>query len=313
MPKFFQATIITLGLLAFVSFLAPLPSAQAQRPDRRGGILRNDSVELKTRSFATPFTPSIRPSLAAPAPTKIKSRNLPPITPRGTKESIIGTDERIQVVATAAYPNSAIVYLEVSFPNGDGSCTGWMIGTHTLATAAHCVYLSNFGGWATAIKVFPGRSGDVTPFGSFDADNWFIKRKWTKKEKPKFDFAAVNLSTDIAQTVGTFGFAFNQENSFWEAYPLTVRGYPGDKPTATLWTMDGTLGEITNTRFFYALDTTGGQSGSPAFGSVGTDCDPCGLGIHTYGVGGAWTQNSATRITSQVFNFLNSVITQPKP
>lgn len=311
MRKFFQAISIALGLLAFLLLVAPLPLAHAQRPDSRAKMLRNDGAELKTRSFANLFTPSIHPSLAAPAPTKVKSRKLPPILPRGSTESIIGTDERVQVTNTAAYPNSAIVYLEVSFPNGDGSCTGWMIGPHTLATAAHCVYLSGFGGWATNIKVFPGRSGDITPFGSYDASHWFVKKKWTKKEKTKFDFAAVNISTDIAQTVGTFGFAYNQENSFWQAYPLTVRGYPGEKAIATLWTMDGTLDAITKTRFFYPIDTTGGQSGSPAYGAIGADCNPCGFGIHTYGVGGGWTQNSATRITSGVFNFLNSVITQP--
>lgn len=304
------AAALALALLAIVSFLAPVPDVTAQRP-HRSTMLRNDGVEIKTRTFSRPFTPSLRPSLPAPAPTTVNSRHLSPITVKGNSESIIGTDERVQVTDTAAYPNSAIVYLEIEFPQGAGSCSGWMIGPHTLATAGHCVYMSALGGWATSIQVYPGRSGNVTPFGSFSATQWYVKKKWTKKEKPKFDFAAVNLATDIAATVGTFGFAYNDDNSFWTEYPLTVRGYPGEKPTATLWTMDGAIGSINKTRTFYAIDTSGGQSGSPAFGILGAECDPCGFGIHTYGTSSAWTLNSATRITGSVFNFLNSVILQP--
>lgn len=186
-----------------------------------------------------------------------------------------------------------------------------MIGPRTLATAAHCVYLKDLGGWATGIEVYPGRSGNVAPFGSYAASNWFIKKKWSKKEKPKFDFAAVNLSSDIAETVGTFGFAYNQDNEYWNEYPITVRGYPGEKPNATMWTMDGSIGGLNDTRYFYAVDTSSGQSGAPVYGVIPDLCDPCGFGIHTYGVSETWSLNSATRITGSVFNFLNSVIVQP--
>lgn len=311
MFKVLQYIILALGLLAAVSFLTPTPNAAAQRPARKGTMLRNDGVELKTRSFPNPITPAIHPTRNAPAPTTTKPRNLLPITVQGTRESIIGADERVKITNTAAYPNSAIAFLEIQFPDGAGSCTGWMIGPHTLATAAHCVYLQDLGGWATAIQVYPGRNGNVTPFGSYIAGQWFIKKKWSKREKPKFDFAAINLSANIAQSVGTFGFAYNQDNNYWVEYPVTVRGYPGDKAYATLWTMDGTISSVNDTRDFYAIDTTAGQSGSPAYGVIPNTCDPCGFGIHTYGISEAWTLNSATRITGAVFNFLNSVITQP--
>lgn len=118
MHKLLPAAFLAFGLLAVVSALAPFRNAAAQRPTRNGVMLRNDGIELKTRSFSKPFTASIRPTLDAPASITVKTGSVLPITLKGSKESIIGTDDRVQVADTAAYPNSAIAYLIVQFPDG---------------------------------------------------------------------------------------------------------------------------------------------------------------------------------------------------
>ncbi len=51
-------------------------------------------------------------------------------------ESIIGTDERVRVKNTLAFPGSATVLIRQF---GRLHCTGWMVSKDTLMTAGHCV------------------------------------------------------------------------------------------------------------------------------------------------------------------------------
>jgi len=307
--------ILAFAVIALLWLLTPTHSTFAKGSQRGNKMVRNDGAVVSIQNFARHILPNTKPTVNTRKNIKVPAKNLQPIQMGGMEsvsgaESVIGEDGRTQVLDTTAYPNSAIVYLEINFPLGAGSCSGWMIGPHTIATAGHCVYLADLGGWATSITAYPGRNGLLAPFGSYDAEHWYAKKKWINREKPKFDFAAINIGTDIATTVGTFGFAYNADDTFFQERSITVRGYPGDKPEATLWTMDGAIAQVNPTRFFYEIDTAGGQSGSPMYGNWGSECDPCGFAIHTYGVGGTWTLNSATRITSSVFNFLNTAITQ---
>ncbi|GIN26550.1 hypothetical protein J31TS2_31300 [Bacillus licheniformis] len=59
----------------------------------------------------------------------------------------------------------------------------------------------------------------------------------------------------------------------------------------------------------YAMDTYGGQSGSPVFeqSSSRTNCSgPCSLAVHTNGVYGGSSYNRGTRITKEVFDNLTN-------
>ncbi|HEY5997684.1 MAG TPA: trypsin-like serine protease [bacterium] len=233
-------------------------------------------------------------------------------------ESIIGVDSRLRVGTTTTYPSRAIVYLYVVFPNTAAySCTGWMIGPRTVATAGHCVYSAGDGGWATSIKAYPGRNGSTAPYGYRWGYRVFSPPGWTGSASQFYDYGAIQLAgTAIGNTTGWFGFRWQTSNSF-PGY-FTVRGYPGDKIgtlAATMWTMNGAVlagGTPTTTygkKLWYLMDTYGGQSGSPIYQTWGGQC--CyGVGIHAYGAA-AWPgptppYNSGTRITSAVFaNLLN--------
>jgi glutamyl endopeptidase len=75
-----------------------------------------------------------------------------------------------------------------------------------------------------------------------------------------------------------------------------VTGYPGDKPTGSMWGMFGTTTSDSDD-IFYTLDTAGGQSGSGVL-----DTNRIVRGIHTNGVYPGSPTNQGTRITSTVFN-----------
>lgn len=292
--------MVLLALLA----LTPLPIARAAADDP-GQMVRNDGARFDIPTAKSAYLPSHAVNAEASKRTdqKIQAKNLPPLGTKGT-ESVIGPDGRTPVTATTTFPNSAIAMLEVYFPGGSGSCTGWFIDANRLVTAAHCLYDNSLGGFAFDIDVYPGRDGVVAPYGIFSAGNWYVTSKWMDTASPKFDYGVITLNSNIGDTVGWFGVKPQTTSDVLLDHKLKVRGYPGDKPYGTLWNMGGKIERVNKTRFFYSIDTFGGQSGSPAYGKNGKDCNPCVFGVHTYGIGGGWTTNSASRITLKAYNFI---------
>ena len=209
-------------------------------------------------------------------------------------ESIIGTDNRYQITGTTTYPYSAIVHITSSI----GGCTGWLIGSNTVATAGHCVYGSS--GWATNVRVYPGRNGSSTPYGSCGYTRLNTVSGWVNSRSPEYDYGAIKLNCTVGNSTGWFGFR-------WQSASLTgqasyISGYPGDKPYGTQWRSNDSIRITETRRLFYANDTYGGHSGSPVWNG-GASCSPCGIAIHAYGVGSNG-YNGGTRITEAVFNNL---------
>jgi glutamyl endopeptidase len=221
-------------------------------------------------------------------------------------ESVIAPDGRTRVTATTTFPNRAIAYLVVHFSGGStGSCTGWFIGPRTVVTAGHCVYDTATNKWATSITVYPGRNGTTAPYGSTTSHKLFSVTGWTSSHSSNYDYGAIQTNAALGNTVGWFGYRWQSSNSFPGSH--TVRGYPGDKPSGQLWTMNGGVTHVNTYRLWYNIDTYGGQSGSPFYSFwTGSGCKTnCyyGVGIHTYGTSvSPYFGNSATRIREAVFN-----------
>lgn len=240
----------------------------------------------------------------------------PPVSGESASaESVIGADGRIKVNATTAYPNRAIAYLLITWQNNaQGSCTGWFIGPNDVATAAHCIFNTASGaahGYAKSIVVYPGRNGASAPFGATTMKKKWVGPGWTTTGNPAYDYGVIQTTSALGNTVGWFGFRWQASNSFPGIY--TIRGYPGDKPGGTMWTMNGAITGVNASRLWYSIDTFGGQSGSPVYhkfdgSDPGTTPECCyGIGFHTYGTSVPPNfGNSATRITQAVFNRLVS-------
>jgi len=251
---------------------------------------------------------SVRPTVVPPHPEAVPLEidydgNLIAIpTALARTESVIDTDERRQVTDTTVFPYRAIVSLIAYFPTGTGICTGFFMDADTLATAGHCVYNADWGGWATGIVAYPGRNGGTAPYGLAYATYIFATSGWTANGDHRYDYGAIKLDTALGNTVGWLGYGVKLDENVVKKN-VRIFGYPGDKPAGTMWGTRRDIKGVEAQKLYYKIDTYGGQSGSPVYGKLSNTCQTCAFGIHAYGIG---TEpypgsNSGTRVSDSVF------------
>jgi len=217
-------------------------------------------------------------------------------------EVVLGNDDRVKVSAgdMTKNPYRQIAALRIEAQTGALFVgTGWFIGPRALATAGHCVYLHDEGGWPKSIDVIPAKSGPTEPYGHLKATRFRATDGWTEGLKQDFDYGVVLLDGDEAgKRAGWF------EVDVVDAIEgdANISGYPADRDNANFQYFHARpLKRTTDTRLVYDIDTFGGQSGSPIWIDTKED-GVIAVGVHT--TGGA-TGNSGTRINSDVIeNFV---------
>lgn len=222
---------------------------------------------------------------------------------REALEVVIGRDDRIRILSTTSYPWRAICSLRMRTKTGKNYIgTGWFVSPRTVITAGHCVYFHNEGGWASEIRVMPGRNGSSLPYGSCLASSFRSVTGWTRNKGRNYDYGAIILPSNcrLGARTGYFGYAYMGDNSLRNKY-LNLSGYPGDKPSGTQWYHCRRVKSLTSRTIVYDIDTAGGQSGSPVW--YIRDGQRYAVGIHT---NGHTSGNSATRIVKPVFDNIKS-------
>ncbi|CAN5388888.1 hypothetical protein BH23CHL1_BH23CHL1_13900 [soil metagenome] len=185
---------------------------------------------------------------------------------------VIGTDERVRISPTNVRPYQSIAYLE-AWDDDTGrafTCTATFIGPKTLLTAAHCLWIDEFGGWPSGVAIAPGKDGDDNPFGVEFADKLWVPNGWkdatgNSAERFKWDFALVTLaSATPGETVGALGIGvFSGATLQSEDFNPVTSGYPGDKQWGTQWTStQPSFDKIDATHLQNSIDAFQGQSGS---------------------------------------------------
>ncbi len=181
--------------------------------------------------------------------------------PRG----LIGGDDNRQIAH--GYENTGIVSVN--------DASGFIVGNHQIATAAHCVYDNN--GFLSSITVKTyDRTGEPTgveltvaevhiPTG-YPGSNYY---------DATYDYALITVTEDLSDYVHfEIGNCYNMTNSEAGSIPLHVTGIPAEignglntsNSTKTLYTHQGSVYGNSNTSVLcYAIDTSGGQSGSPVY------------------------------------------------
>lgn len=220
-------------------------------------------------------------------------------------DSVIGTDDRVQITGTTNPPWRWIVRLEITAATGNYRCSGFFAGPRIVATAGHCLYNYQFGGnrWAGSVRVIPGKNGTSEPFGSQTVTTSWIYSVdgWVNRADSRYDYGWILLPDDsLHDKVGSFGLGVFADAGL-QGLLVNLAGYPGDKPSGTLWTHSDVIVGVTANQVSYRIDTSAGQSGSPVWAFAAGVRQV--VGIHTLAVGGpgcALGANCGTRITMEV-------------
>lgn len=325
---------LLLGIVLCLSFVLPLYAID-------GTIIADDNATLVTPTLEANAIPTNAAAVAHNLSTNQTyyyhvNGNLLPTSANGSisepgssteavaPDAIIGTDDRLIVRPNkmTTNPYYAIAYLSITFPNGEGSGTATMISPNAAITAAHVLYDSSKGGWATSIEVSPAIYGSeflpTRPYGYSMATELVISVPYYETEISEYcDWGVIRLSDNIA-TSNFLGFQYVSLNATYDVNPvaITISGYPYDlnntlatinqyrdtnfidlDESSTIICSNNT--SYDNRTFYYIIDATGGQSGSPLlYYNNGTYQI---IGVHSRGNS---SSNKGFGLTYQVFNFL---------
>ncbi|MGF1445958.1 MAG: trypsin-like serine protease [Pikeienuella sp.] len=218
-------------------------------------------------------------------------------------ESVFGSDDRLAVGDTTAFPWAAIGRVAVSTANGMFFGTGFLIGPQHMLTAGHVVESDLYGGdgRAQAITVAFGQAGSLKPFAEVEALDFRTPEGWSAGQDSAQDWALVTLDRSIGAAIGSFDLA---APSAPVGETVTLAGYPGDLGGTDLYAAAGEIAAADAERLYYAgtLDTEGGMSGAPIWRSFPSSGRREAVGVHAAGAvdpEAPGAQNSGTRLTPE--------------
>jgi len=170
----------------------------------------------------------------------------------------------------AAWPYSAVVYIESTFPNGAiYAGSGVVVGDNDVLTVSHLVYDQASGGVASQVVVTPGRDGASSPYGQFVAGQIdylpydLNNNGLLSLNEAANDVAVLGFSTALATSTGSFSLGFDEPSGYFY-----LSGYPGNTRDASGPRMTNDYGyavdPATASVFEYVtLESNPGNSGGP--------------------------------------------------
>ena len=210
---------------------------------------------------------------------------------------LIGKDNRVKINNTTDSPYRTICYVEATYPDGAVSQgSGVLVYFNVMLTAGHIVYEREHGGWATSIRVYPGKNGDNNPLGSATSTTITTNNAWISNCDHEWDWGIVDLSRKF-DTWQLYGYYKNYSSQLGEQ--VQAIGYPGTYMYSDTNSISG-IGD----RYMHTLcDWTAGESGG-AIIDVKTN-HLIGIMSYEHTENGQCTYNGAVRINEDLFNRLN--------
>jgi V8-like Glu-specific endopeptidase len=176
-------------------------------------------------------------------------------------------DTRRRILSTGKIPFRYICKLEGPDGGATGNCTGTLIGSDKVLTAAHCV--RDVKSTPAVIRVIPGkrRSGSsrsAEPFG-FAMGRRVDMPAGHHLAGDRFDYAVITLDRHIGRRTGWWRRIAAWSDDRVRVRRANIAGFPRDKHARgdhMYWTFNSFV-SVTGARMEYLHDTERGMSGSP--------------------------------------------------
>lgn len=233
---------------------------------------------------------------------------LEPFAPDTLDKAIIGTDDRIAVSNTSAYPYSAIAYLEVEGRCGcSWTASGFMVSKDCLMTGAHCVLCKEHNQTAGYITMYFGYKSGKNYMLKYDGETnyWYGTRVFENGKdgvtNSDWDYAFIKLRQPVGETTGWFGLSARSDSELTNGTWFEVAGYR-DRVLMKDW---GTANIRSQYTISHNGDTLPGYSGCPVFTS---DYYVVAINVaHVTDLSGVGKYNIARRISSDLINEMRSL------
>lgn len=175
---------------------------------------------------------------------------------------VLGSDERYEAYG---YENTGIVRIS----NVGG--TGFIVGDHVIATAAHCVY-SNFSNTWYSIGIQTYNANGTLSGTTLTPIEAHIPEYYDTYDSTEYDYALITVEEDLSNYIQfALGEPYNADETNYESIPLYLTGCPGstiygNNSNNKLYSSEGHVSTYLNTNILrYDIDSSSGQSGSPVY------------------------------------------------
>lgn len=180
-----------------------------------------------------------------------------------------GEDDRKE--ANGLDENTGIVNLSSKKGNSTAISTGFIVGDHVIATAAHCVYSKNDKKFYNNMTVQTyGTDGKLTG-KKLTAVEAHICEEYCSTEETRFDYALITVKENLSDYFQfELGNAYNITPGSFINIPIYITGCPGEvrgnfNKDNILYTDENRVSDISYSELYYHVDISDGDSGAPVY------------------------------------------------